>query len=334
MPGQNVVFMQDGRIMFIFGPVPSRRLGRSLGLDTIPAKACSYSCAYCQLGRTCSIQTARRRFCRPETIAVEVERAVRRLTERGERVDYLTFVADGEPTLDLNLGREIELLRPLGIKIAVITNSSLIWRSDVRAELALADWVSLKVDAVDGDAWRRINRPAATLRLADLLGGMTLFAGEFTGTLATETMLVSGVNDSETELEMLAAFLGELKPAVSYVAVPIRPPTERWATPPTAEALNRAVQIISGSVARVEYLTGYEGNDFTGSGDVTADLLGITAVHPLREDAARELLVKAGADWSEVERLIDRGLLLETTYDGRKFLLRMRPCAFPLKTMH
>lgn len=317
--------------MFIFGPVPSRRLGRSLGIDTIPAKACSYSCVYCQLGRTCTIQSARRRFCRPETIAVEVERAVSKLNEQGETIDYLTFVADGEPTLDLNLGREIELLRPLGIRIAVITNSSLIWRSDVRADLALADWVSLKVDTVHSEVWRLLNRPAPTLRLDDLLGGMVIFSKEFRGTLATETMLVSGVNDADVELELLAAFLAELKPAMAYVSVPIRPPTERWVAPPAADTLNRAVQIISGKVERVEYLTGYEGNDITGSGDVTADLLGITAVHPLREDAVRELLGKSGADWSHVERLIDRGLLLETTYQGWKYFLRMRPCAFTTK---
>lgn len=315
--------------MSVFGPVPSRRLGRSLGIDTIPAKACSYSCVYCQLGRTCSVQNARRRFCRPETLAAEVAHEVGTLRARGEAIDYLTFVADGEPTLDINLGREIELLRPLGIRIAVITNASLIGRPDVRTDLAQADWVSLKVDAVSEETWRAINRPHPSLRFDDLLGGLCSFSKEFGGVLATETMLVGGINDADVDLELLATFLSQLKPTVSYVAVPIRPPAEPWVAAPDADSLNRAVQIIGRRVDRVEYLTGYEGNAFAGSGDAAADLLSITAVHPLREDAVQALLAKARADWSCVEQLLSEGKLLETTYDGHRFYVRMRRCAFP-----
>lgn len=315
--------------MPVFGPVPSRRLGRSLGIDTIPAKACSYSCVYCQVGPTCNTQTARLRFCRPETNTANVELAVAELRSRGEVVDFLTFVADGELTLDISLGREIELLRPLGIPIAVITNASLIGRPDVRAELALADWVSLKVDTVNEDLWKAINKPHFSLRFDDLLGGMISFSKEFGGTLATETMLVSGINDVDVALDPLATFLAELKTAVSYVAIPIRPPAEAWVAAPDAETVNRAVQILARKVARVEYLTGYEGNDFAGSGDITTDLLSITAVHPMREDAVRELLAKAHADWSCVEGLISDGSLLETAFEGHRFFLRMRQCAFP-----
>lgn len=319
--------------MPVFGPVPSRRLGRSLGIDTIPAKACSYSCVYCQLGRTCTVQNARRRFCHPETLAAEVKRTVGALRERGEAVDYLTFVADGEPTLDRNLGREIELLKPLGIRIAVITNASFIGRPDVRAELALADWVSLKVDTVTEGVWRTLNRPHPALRFEELLGGMIRFSKTFSGELTTETMLVHGINDDDLALELLATFLGQLKPAISYVAVPTRPPAEPWVAAPDPETLNRAVQLIARKVARVEYLTGYEGNAFAGSGDAAADLLSIAAVHPLREDAVRELLEKDHATWSCVERLLREGLLLESEYEGRRFFLRMRRCAFtPLQT--
>lgn len=314
--------------MSIFGPIPSRRLGRSLGINTIPAKVCSYSCVYCQVGRTCTVNIARRRFWRPETIYAEVEEMVGELRDRNEAVDFLTFVANGEPTLDSSLGRMIELLKPLGIRIAVITNASLLWRADVRAELSLADWVSLKVDTVDEDLWRIVNQPDPSLRFDVLLNGMVSFSKEFSGVLATETMLVRGINDVDVDLERLATFLAEVKPLVSYVAVPIRPPAEGWVTAPDAETLNRVVQIIAGKVARVEYLTGYEGDTFASSGDAAADLLSITAVHPMREDAVRELVEKAHADWSCVEQLIGKKLILETEYGGRKFFLRMRPCAF------
>ncbi|MDX2437439.1 MAG: radical SAM protein, partial [Acidobacteriota bacterium] len=172
-----------------FGPVPSRRLGQSLGINNIPPKICSYACIYCQLGRTLTMQTERTNFYDPERILEEVRTRVEEVRVAGESVDYLCFVPDGEPTLDLRLGREIELVRELGIKIAVITNSSLIWRKDVREELALADWVSLKVDAVREDVWRRIDRPHGQLRLSQILDGALALSGSFTGQLVTETML-------------------------------------------------------------------------------------------------------------------------------------------------
>jgi wyosine [tRNA(Phe)-imidazoG37] synthetase (radical SAM superfamily) len=108
--------------MRAFGPVPSRRLGRSLGINNIPPKACTYSCVYCQVGRTSEMQVERRSFYDPEEVVQDVWDRVQRSTEAGETIDYLTFVPDGEPTLDVHLGREIELLKPLGIPIAVITN--------------------------------------------------------------------------------------------------------------------------------------------------------------------------------------------------------------------
>ncbi|MEM3678045.1 MAG: radical SAM protein, partial [Candidatus Bathyarchaeia archaeon] len=145
--------------MFVFGPIPSRRLGRSLGVNNVPPKTCSYSCIYCQLGRTIKPVISRRAFYSPDKI---LEDAVRRVDEAGlrsERIDYITFVPDGEPTLDANIGREISLLKQMGIPIAVLSNASLLWREDVAEDLLEADLVSLKVDASDGPLWRRINRP-------------------------------------------------------------------------------------------------------------------------------------------------------------------------------
>jgi len=112
--------------MIAFGPVPSRRLGRSLGINNIPPKICTYSCIYCQLGRTIKMQVEREGFYEPEQILDSVRDKVERARESEESIDYLTFVPDGEPTLDVNLGCEIELLEPLGLKTAVITNGSLI----------------------------------------------------------------------------------------------------------------------------------------------------------------------------------------------------------------
>jgi wyosine [tRNA(Phe)-imidazoG37] synthetase (radical SAM superfamily) len=134
--------------MITFGPVPSRRLGRSLGINNIPPKICTYSCIYCQLGKTLKMKIEPQVFYSPTEIFREVEDKVKKSKEKGELIDYLTFVPDGEPTLDINLGQEIKLIKPLGIKIAVITNSSLIDKKIVRENLMKADLISFKIDSV------------------------------------------------------------------------------------------------------------------------------------------------------------------------------------------
>jgi wyosine [tRNA(Phe)-imidazoG37] synthetase (radical SAM superfamily) len=308
--------------MIAFGPVPSRRLGRSLGINNIPPKICTYSCVYCQLGRTIQMQVERRAFYPPEEVWRDVRDKVERAQDSGETIDYLTFVPDGEPTLDVNLGHEIELLRPLGIPIGVISNASLIWRQDVREELMTADWVSLKMDAVEEGTWRRVNRPPGTLRLEAILDGALAFASAFKGHLATETMLVEGLNDSEDRLREVVEFLARLRPATAYLSIPTRPPAEEWVQPPAEEAINRAYQILSEAVHRVEYLIGYEGNAFAFTGDVEDDLLSITAVHPMREDAVDVFLARAGADWEVVRDLVTQGELIEAKYGGYQFYLR------------
>ena len=308
--------------MIAFGPVPSRRLGRSLGINNIPPKGCTYSCVYCQVGRTLKMQVERRAFYDPEEILKEVRDKVERSREAGEAMDYLTFVPDGEPTLDVHLGREIELLKPLGIPIAVITNASLIGRGDVREELMKADWVSLKVDAVREEVWRRINQAHHALRLSSILDGMLEFAKAYNGELVTETMLVKDFNDSDALVGEVADFLARLRPAHAYLSIPTRPPAEEWVQPPGEEAINRAYQIFSSRVDHVEYLIGYEGNAFAFTGNVEEDLLSITAVHPMREEAVREFLARAAADWSVIQRLIAQGCLIETEYEGRKFYMR------------
>jgi wyosine [tRNA(Phe)-imidazoG37] synthetase (radical SAM superfamily) len=308
--------------MIAFGPVPSRRLGRSLGINNIPPKVCTYSCVYCQLGRTIKMQVERGAFYEPEEILQDVQNKVERAKEAGEPVDYLTFVPDGEPTLDVNFGREIELLKPLGIRIAVITNSSLIWREDVREGLMKADWVSLKMDSVREEVWRRINRPHGSLQLTSILDGALEFAQAFKGELATETMLVEGVNEGNDHIREVAGFLARLRPATAYLAIPTRPPAEEWVQPPSEAVINRAYQILSGRIDQVEYLIGYEGNAFAFTGNVEEDLLSITAVHPMREDAVTEFLARAEADWAVVRRLLAQEQLVEAEYGGHQFYLR------------
>ena len=242
--------------MNVFGPVPSRRVGRSMGINNIPAKVCTYSCVYCQLGRTLRKEVERTPFYDPREIFEEAKEKVAKTREIGTKIDCLTFVPDGEPTLDVNLGQEIEMLRPLGMKIAVITNGSLIGHEDVRMELAQADWVSLKVDCTREEVWRRINRPHPALELPAILEGMVDFARFFKGELVTETMLVHGINHNSDLLREVARFLERLQPAKAYVSVPTRPTAEKWVESPDEESVNAVYQILTDQLNRVECLTG------------------------------------------------------------------------------
>ena len=308
--------------MFTFGPVPSRRLGRSLGINNIPPKACPYACVYCQVGRTTQMSIRRQSFYPPTEIFQAVQAKLAEAAELGAAVDFLTFVPDGEPTLDIQLGEEIVALRALPPQIAVISNAALIWQPAVRAELAQADWVSLKVDSALESAWRKVNRPYGALELAAILAGIREFAQSFTGKLVTETMLVRGVNDDLASLAATAAFLGELQPAAAYISIPTRPPAEPWVNMPTQASLHQAYQLFKGQVENVEFIIAYEGNDFTRTSDVAADLLSITAVHPMREDAVKIFLAEAGASTELVAELVARGLLSEAEYQGRRFYVR------------
>jgi len=312
------------RETLVFGPVPSRRLGRSLGVNNIPAKNCSYSCIYCQVGKTTNMTCERRIFHKPEKIVTKAKTKIQGAGSRNQTIDYLTFAPDGEPTLDINLGSEISLLKQTEIRVAVLTNASLIWRRDVREDLLKADVVSLKVDAVSNNIWRRINRPCKDLRLGFILEGMATFSKEFKGPIISETMLVDSV-DYGNEFEKIADFLKSLERLNrAYIAVPTRPPTENWVRPPKQEIINRASQVFSEKLGidRVEYLTAYEGDAFVSTGKVKEDLLSITTVHPMRKEAVEKLLKKANADWRIMHKLLQEGKLRELEYEGNTYYVR------------
>jgi wyosine [tRNA(Phe)-imidazoG37] synthetase (radical SAM superfamily) len=273
----------------VFGPVPSRRLGKSLGINNIRPKVCTYSCVYCQLGKTSENTITRQFFYQPSDIL-----------------------------------KEISLLKRMGIPIAVLTNASMLWLKDVRQDLLNADYVSLKVDAVKDDLWRKIDRPHKDLELSAILNGIRDFAEAFKGTIVTETMLVNSV-DYANEFERIARFLTDLKKLDrSYIGVPIRPPAETWVKPAREEVLNVVFQVFSEKLGadKVEYLIGYEGNAFAFTGNVEEDLLGIMAVHPMRAEAVEEFLRKANSCWQIIEKLLREGKIVELEFEGNRYYMR------------
>jgi wyosine [tRNA(Phe)-imidazoG37] synthetase (radical SAM superfamily) len=308
--------------MIAFGPVPSRRLGRSLGINNIPPKICSYACIYCQLGRPIKMRIGRQAYYLPRQIFQEVHQTIEQAGQDKHQIDYLTFVPDGEPTLDINIGKEIKLLRELEIPIAVITNSSLLWREDVKEELLKADWVSMKIDSVSENTWRKVDRPHHSLHLATILEGISVFGDQFKGELTTETMLVNKMNDDSEELKQISEFVARIEPSVAYLTIPTRPPAENYAIAPEEGKINQAYQIFKDKIPHVELLIGYEGNAFAFTGNVKEDLLSIMAVHPMRADAVDNFLKRSQSDWSIVHQMIQQGKLLETTFKGHTFYMK------------
>ena len=268
------------------------------------------------------MEIARRSFFPLDRILQEVERKISESVKLKQPIDYLTLVPDGEPTLDLNLDRLIVGLKPFGIPVAVISNASLIDRADVQEALMLADWVSLKVDAVIDTDWPRINRPHRQLSLSSILTGILTFRNNFRGELVTETVLVSGINDSEKAIDNLASYLLELQPMRSYLSIPTRPPAEPWVKAPDADSLQNILGMISKKVPFIDILFEAEDSDFISTGNIVEDILSITAVHPIREDALQIMLAGAGENWKIVEELLASQKIVCIQYREEKFYLR------------
>jgi len=211
---------------YIYGPVPSRRLGRSLGIDPIPSKTCDYQCIYCQLGTTTNFTSERKDFYPLEEIYEEIEQSINK--NKGE-FDYITFVGSGEPTLCKSLGKLILKAKELSNKpICVITNGSLLYQDDVKDDLIFSDVILPTLDAGDEKLFIKINRPHPSIRYEKMIQGYIDFRKEFSGKFWIEIMLMKGINDSKEELLKIKEKIDLIKPDRIDINVPIRPPTESW----------------------------------------------------------------------------------------------------------
>jgi len=305
-----------------FGPVPSRRLGKSLGINNIFAKHCSYSCIYCQLGRTTQLSFLRKKYYSPQRVFKSVEEKIKKANLRNEHIDYLAFVCDGEPTLDENLGESIQLLKDnFSMPIAVITNGSLLYQQQVREDLFLVDYVSVKVDSVKSSVWKIIDRPHGKLEHDKILQGILDFSAEFNGKLVTETMLLNRINTKEEDAFKLAEYLKKITPSCCYLSIPTRPPAEKTVVAATDDELLLFYNKLSSLDLHVEFLTSYEGNSFASTSDAEGDILSIASVHPLRTDAVDELLKKTGEDWTLVAQLLSDHKLKKISYRGQYYYL-------------
>ena len=272
---------------YVYGPVPSRRLGQSLGVDPVPLKICNSNCVYCQLGRSKPLVNGRREYFPAEDILKDVKQAL--ASHDPEDIDWVTFVGSGETTLYSRLGWLLEEVKTLTQHpIAVITNGSLLYKPEIREELALADAVLPSLDAGTEELYRRVNRPAAELSFESLLDGLIAFRKEYQGNLWVEVMLVQGLNDSELALRDIANALALIQPDEVHIVLPTRPPVETWVQPADEDALLRARATL-GDIAHVHH-PGSGSFYLSGDESLAEDVVGIITRHPMSESQLIETL--------------------------------------------
>jgi len=219
----------------LFGPVPSRRLGLSLGIDPIPYKTCSFDCVYCECGATTNLTSTRKEYIPVDEIISELDSFL----SNNPTLDYITFSGSGEPTLNIGIERIITFLKKKfpQYKIAVLTNSSLFSNPEVRKELLLADVIMPSLDAVSYNISQKINRPVNGIRPVDIIQGLISFRREFPGKIWLEIFIIPGINDTDEEIEKFHTVLKKINPDLIQLNSIDRPGTENWVVPADEETL-------------------------------------------------------------------------------------------------
>ena len=274
---------------YVYGPVPSRRLGQSLGIDTIPLKTCNWNCVYCQLGRTVPLTNERREYFPRKEILSEVQETL--TSHKPGEIDWVTFVGSGEPTLHANIGWLIRQVKDItDLPVAVITNGALLYLPEVRQDLMAADAVLPSLDAGTPELYRKINRPHPEITFNRMLEGQIDFRKEFPGKLWIEVMLVRDLNDTEEALREIAEVLKRIGPDEVHINLPTRPPVEIWVQPPNDDGLMRASAIL-GDIARVVHPA--EGTFDLSSCDNPLDaIVSIITRHPMSQEQIERSLTQ------------------------------------------
>jgi len=261
---------------FVFGPVPSRRLGNSLGISPIPKKACNYSCIYCQLGRTDKMTNQRQEYFQLEDILTEFEAYLK----DEDKFDIVTVVGEGEPTLYSRLGELIAALKERTSKpVAVITNSALLYDPQVRSDLMEADIVLPSLDSYDEETFRKVDRPHGSLDFQSTYDGLVTFSHAYRGQLWMEVMLMDGVNDDDASLQKFKELLGKIRYDRVYINTPVRPPAESFVRVSTPETIQKAVDLLGG--ISIDMLS--SGSFFSEIPDDYDAILSIIGRHPMNQ---------------------------------------------------
>lgn len=302
----------------VFGPVPSRRLGQSLGIDPIPFKTCNFSCVYCQLGRTRSFVTRRKAFCSVSAIVAELATTLDR--SGPDTIDWITIVGSGETTLFSRLGSLIRFVRSMSsLPVAVITNGSLLNFPAVQKDLSEADAVLPSLDAGSQDLFSRINRPHPSFSFERQVDGLIGFRKAYERKLWVEVMLLGGVNDTPEALRDIAALLERMEPDEIHIALPTRPPAEPWVEVPDRRRIERACSVFGNTAKVLQPLEA--GIETEIDGDPVDALVTIVSRHPLEEcEVVRILERRSGeAVVRDLSSLTHSGRIKIIEHHGKRF---------------
>lgn len=269
-------------LKYVFGPVPSRRMGRSLGISPIPKKTCNYSCVYCQLGRTNKMTNKREEYFLLEDILSEFDSH-----HDEDSYDVITIVGEGEPTLYSRLGELIVEIKKRSKKpVAVITNGALLYDKNVRSELMNADIVLPSLDSYNEEMFKRIDRPYGRIKFDEVWEGLVDFTNEYKGQIYMEIMLMNGVNDDEKSLLEFKKLLGQIKYDRLYINTPVRPPAEEYIEESSKESIQKAVEILKGVSIDMLSSVGF-------SSDIEDDYQAVISIigrHPMNQFEIRSFL--------------------------------------------
>jgi len=253
----------------VFGPVPSRRLGRSLGVDLVPFKTCSYDCIYCQLGRTTCKTLERKEWVPLDEVVAEVR------AKLSTAPDYITLSGSGEPTLYSRLGELIESLKRMTqTPVAVLTNGSLLWAEDVQDGLAGADLVVPSLDAGDAPLFRQINRPHESISFERMVEGLAAFRSRFAGAYWLEVFLLGGMTALPAEVEKIGRLIARIAPDRVQLNTVTRPPAEDFALPVSRTDMEHLARMLGD---RAEVIADFRGvhrkGEFTAKREDVLDML-------------------------------------------------------------
>jgi wyosine [tRNA(Phe)-imidazoG37] synthetase (radical SAM superfamily) len=298
----------------LFGPVPSRRLGRSLGVDLIPPKTCPDDCLYCEVGVT-TCQTQERFPYQTEAI---IEELTHYLKGPNLRPDVITLAGSGEPTLNLGLGRIIPEIKAMSqIPVAVLTNGALLYQPEVRRELAAADLVLPSLDAARAETYLAINRPLPGLTFESLLGGLMAFRREYRGRIWLEVMLLKGINDTEAELALLRRVLATIAPDKIQLNTAVRPVVEAAARPLDADEMAAAAAFLGGPV---EVIASFSREDMVGLPCQDEDLVEMLSRRPMTApDLSKALGLPLVQVVARLKRLQDSGRISHNRHHDQEF---------------
>lgn len=295
----------------VYGPVPSRRLGRSLGVDLIPLKTCTYDCVYCQLGRTTRKTVRRQRWVDPADVVAQVR------TRLQSEPDVIALAGSGEPTLHSGLEEVVAGIKNITtLPVAVITNGSLLGRPAVRRGLAAADIVLPSLDAPSEDLFQRVNRPHKSLHLADLVEGLVSFRAGFMGEIWLEVMLLAGVTGSPTKARRLAELTARIAPDRVQLNTAVRPPAESFVEPVDGATLEELAALFTPRAEVIADLPASAG----GAVAVAADVLDLLSRRPCTvADIATGLAMHHGEALKAANALVNEGAADLYTHEDRSF---------------